>query len=185
MNYNHSTFLQRYCSTPWYLILPPHCSFFPFAALELAITLTRHSSVGQPSFYDDITLKNCYMMNLSPIPTILKCLSATKHEQRDNVFPSKSVNKIITFKSTAISPFPRKQFSEFRILTQYPNALIKSFAMWSSISWPSRNVCFEVSKRGEEEYRYECSFAMWSSISWPSRNVCFEVSKRGEEESYD
>ena len=26
-----------------------------------------------------------------------------------------------------------------------------SFAMWSSISWPSRNVCFEVSKRGEQK----------------------------------
>ena len=61
-----------------------------------------------------------------------------------------------------------------------------SFAMWSSISWPSRNVCFEVSKRGEQKYLVdECSFPMWSSISWPSRNVCFEVSKRGEQKSYE
>jgi hypothetical protein len=56
--------------------------------------------------------------------------------------------------------------------------------MWSSISWVSRNVHFEVSERGEQKSLQECLFALWSSISSASRKVYFEVGKRGEQKSF-
>jgi hypothetical protein len=49
------------------------------------------------------------------------------------------------------------------------------------MSWSTGKLCFQVSKRGEQNSFEKYSFSMWDSMSWPTRKLCFQVSKRGEQ----
>ena len=101
-------------------------------------------------------------------------------------FPSKNAIKDIwgTLSYVQLLPIQHIPLCFFHTAIHLLKPYECSIAMWSSISWPNRNVCFEVSKRDEQKYLNECSFAMWSSISWGTKKVfCWDVDT-GMEESF-
>jgi hypothetical protein len=48
--------------------------------------------------------------------------------------------------------------------------------MWSSVSWSTLDLFYQVSGINEQNSGEKDSFGMWSSISWSTLDLFFEVS---------
>jgi hypothetical protein len=57
--------------------------------------------------------------------------------------------------------------------------------MWSSISWSTLDLFFELTGIDEQKSDEKDSFGMWSSISWSTLDLFFELTGIDEQKSYE